>query len=113
MPSKRISWAGCPLPKEPLEAFRARLEQAMLKSVREARLRTNWAVPRTEYEQRVAAYVGAALSPEPQNGFVQSFRRFEATLAWSGAQNGIIATVLKLTVPGVPDMPTASWHSSG
>ena len=54
-----------PLPEKPLEAFRERLVKAMLKSVREARLRTNWTVPRTDYEARVTAVVETALSLKP------------------------------------------------
>ena len=86
----------------------------MLKSVREARLRTNWTVPRTDYEARATAMVETALSLKPDNAFLEGFRRFEETIAWNGAQNGLIEAVLKLTVPGVPDIYQGAelWEQS-
>ena len=103
-----------PLADKPLEVFRERLVQAMLKSVREARLRTNWTVPRTDYEARATAMVETALSLKPDNAFLEGFRRFEETIAWNGAQNGLIEAVLKLTVPGVPDIYQGAelWEQS-
>ena len=46
--------------------------------------------------------------------FLEAFRRFEETIAWNGAQNGLIETVLKLTVPGVPDIYQGAelWEQS-
>lgn len=102
------------IPETSLALFAERLEAAMLKSVREARLRTNWTVPRTEYEERVKALVQGALSPDPNNAFLAAVRAFEDKIAWDGAQNGLIETVLKLTVPGVPDIYQGAelWEQS-
>ena len=105
---------SAPLPVVRFEAFRDRVQRAMLKSVREARTRTNWHVPNTEYEERVLAYVKTALTLDTGNAFLPAFRRFEGTIAWDGAQNGLIQTVLKLTVPGVPDIYQGAelWEQS-
>lgn len=105
---------GVALPAEALAKFQDRLAQAMLKSVREARMRTNWTVPRIEYEERISAYVEAALSPAPGNTFLEAFRDFEGKIALSGACNGLIETVLKLTAPGVPDIYQGAelWEQS-
>jgi (1->4)-alpha-D-glucan 1-alpha-D-glucosylmutase len=86
----------------------------MLKSIREARLRTNWIVPREEYEAQVRAHVEAALSERDDNAFLVSFRAFERSMAVDGAQNGLIETVLKLTTPGVPDVYQGAelWEQS-
>jgi (1->4)-alpha-D-glucan 1-alpha-D-glucosylmutase len=94
-----------------LQGFLERLDGAMLKSVREARLRTNWAVPRTDYEQAVSQFVKAALS---NPNFLEDFRSFDDKIGPLGAQGGLIETVLKLTVPGVPDIYQGAefWEQS-
>jgi len=105
---------GLPLPEGALEAFRERMDQAMLKSIREARVHTNWMVPHADYEARVNTLVQAALSPAADNAFLPSFRAFEAGVAWSGAQNGLIQSAIKLTAPGVPDIYQGAelWEQS-
>jgi (1->4)-alpha-D-glucan 1-alpha-D-glucosylmutase len=97
--------------KAGVDAFGERLLAAMLKSVREARMKTNWAVPKTEYEDQISQFVAVALSSD---AFLASFARFEQTVAVAGAQNGLIETVLKLTVPGVPDIYEGAelWEQS-
>jgi len=81
-----------------------RLQGAMEKSLREARRRTRWTAPETEYETRVAAFVRTALAPAQGNAFLDAARPLLAKLAHAGAVNGLLATVLKLTAPGVPDI---------
>jgi (1->4)-alpha-D-glucan 1-alpha-D-glucosylmutase len=88
---------------EAWDGFRARIAAAMLKSVREAAVHTSWSFGDPAYERAVTAMVEAALHRGPDNGFLRSFRSFEAELAPDGAANGLIQTVLKLTIPGVPD----------
>jgi (1->4)-alpha-D-glucan 1-alpha-D-glucosylmutase len=97
---------------EALDSFRQRVEGAMMKAMREARLRSNWSRPDTECEDKVYQTLRLALTPS--SGFVESFRRFEARLAPWGAQNGLIVTALKLTVPGVPDIYQGAefWEQS-
>jgi (1->4)-alpha-D-glucan 1-alpha-D-glucosylmutase len=95
-----------------LKQFHQRIDAAMLKSVREARTRSNWSIPDERYEKAIADFVATAL--KPGGAFLTSFRDFEARLAWDGAQNGLVATVLKLTVPGVPDIYQGAelWEQS-
>ena len=95
-----------------LAELRQRLDGAMLKSVREARQRTNWSVPRTDYEEAVSRFVEVAL--ELRGAFLASFRKFEQQIGPLGAQNGLIELVLKLTVPGVPDIYQGAefWEQS-
>jgi (1->4)-alpha-D-glucan 1-alpha-D-glucosylmutase len=81
-----------------------RLLGAMQKSLREARLRSSWAAPDAAYEAKVEAFLRRALEPSTENAFLESFKRFAARLCHDGAVNGLIATVLKFTVPGVPDI---------
>lgn len=92
------SW---PVDGSDTEALRGRVKQAMCKSAREAKMRTTWAVPDPAYEQSLLAFVDAAFDSEAFRG---SFLPFQQRVAWLGMQNSLVQTVLKLTVPGVPDI---------
>ncbi len=94
-----------------LAALRKRIGAAMLKSVREARMRTNWTVPKSDYEEALATFIDIAVQP---GAFLDSLLGFERRIATAGAQNGLIQTVLKLTVPGVPDIYQGAerWEQS-
>jgi (1->4)-alpha-D-glucan 1-alpha-D-glucosylmutase len=84
-----------------LEAFEERIQAAMLKSAREAKVRTNWAAPDEEYEAGLRAFIAAAFDNET---FLADFLAFEEGIALSGAANSLVQAVLKFTVPGVPDI---------
>ena len=94
-----------------LEAFHKRLNGAMIKSVREARLRTNWVTPQSEYENLISAFIDRALH---NHEFLDDFRAFERRVGPLGAQNGLVETTLKLTIPGVPDIYRGAefWEQS-
>ena len=78
-----------------------RLAAAVLKSVREAKLRTTWTEPEREYEQAVERAARAV----PENpalagriaGLVRRLAPYERVNTLSG-------TLLHLTMPGVPDL---------
>jgi (1->4)-alpha-D-glucan 1-alpha-D-glucosylmutase len=102
------------LDPERLGRFADRVDAAMLKSIREARLRTNWSAPRSGYEDQVKGYVATALAGARGSPFLQSFRAFERRIGLTGAQCGLIQTTLKLTLPGVPDIYQGAelWEQS-
>jgi (1->4)-alpha-D-glucan 1-alpha-D-glucosylmutase len=102
------------LDRSAVAAFRSRMDEVMLKSVREARTRSSWGAPALDYEKRVLLYVHTALSPDPGNQFLASFREFERTIRVLGALNSAIMTTLKLTAPGVPDIYQGAelWEQS-
>ncbi len=87
-----------------LKTFRARIEGAMLKSMREAKLRTSWDTPDEAYEAAVVDFIRNALDDASTNPFLGSIRAFLTRLAPLGVANSLVQTVLKLTVPGVPDI---------
>ena len=91
-----------------------RLVEAMRKSLREARLRSNWRRPDAVYEGKVEAFIRVALEGSRDNPFLTDFSRFEQSMAAHGALNGLIETVLKLTAPGVPDIYQGAelWEQS-
>lgn len=84
-----------------LEQFQERLQLAMLKSVREAKVHTNWASPDETYEKSLRDYVAAAFSNQD---FLSDFIGFETRIIELGAANSFTQTVLKFTVPGIPDI---------
>ena len=89
---------------EGVAALRSRLEGAMIKSVREAKQHTGWARPDPDYEDAVLRFVGNALDAGRANAFLDSFAGFVGRISEPGARNSLIQAVLKLTVPGVPDI---------
>jgi (1->4)-alpha-D-glucan 1-alpha-D-glucosylmutase len=87
-----------------LEAFRTRIEGAMVKAMREAKVHTTWAAPDNAYEDAVLDFIRHALDVSRTNPFLDSFLSFQARIAWLGMHNSLVQTVLKLTVPGMPDI---------
>jgi (1->4)-alpha-D-glucan 1-alpha-D-glucosylmutase len=89
---------------EAMQAFCERVEGAMIKAVREAKVHTTWVRPDETYEELILRFTRHALDVTRANPFLESFAAFQATVAGLGARNSIVQTVLKLTVPGVPDI---------
>jgi (1->4)-alpha-D-glucan 1-alpha-D-glucosylmutase len=87
-----------------LEDYRRRLESCMLKAVREAKMRSSWAHPDEAYEAAVSGFVQRILDPVRSAKFLTEFRAFAGEVAWFGMLNSLSQTLLKLTVPGVPDI---------
>ncbi len=85
------------------EAYQARMEAALEKSLRESKRHSTWTAPDAEYEQGVRAFARAALSPEGAS-FLATFLPFVKRVARFGVDNSLVQTVLKLTAPGVPDI---------
>jgi (1->4)-alpha-D-glucan 1-alpha-D-glucosylmutase len=84
-----------------ISAFAARIEAAMIKSLRESKLRSTWASPDTPYEEAVLEFVRDAL--EVSRPFLGVFLPFQERIARLGVRNSLVQTVLKLTLPGIPD----------
>lgn len=102
---------GWPLGSADPAPLGERLKKALEKSLREARLRSNWGVPDTEYEGRVADFVDRALGDA---AFVERFHADRAPLLATGRNLALAQLALKLTVPGVPDIYRGAedWEQS-
>jgi (1->4)-alpha-D-glucan 1-alpha-D-glucosylmutase len=87
-----------------LETYRRRIQGAMTKSIREAKLHSSWASPNEPYEGSVRDFVDSALDPDISRAFLTAFLPFQERVARLGVENSLFQTVLKLTVPGVPDI---------
>jgi (1->4)-alpha-D-glucan 1-alpha-D-glucosylmutase len=89
---------------EEQETFCERIENYMLKAIREAKQNTSWINRNTEYENAVTSFVKAALDAGTDNRFLSDFVPFQRRIARIGLWNGLSLTLLKLTCPGVPDI---------
>ncbi|MET0530011.1 MAG: malto-oligosyltrehalose synthase [Microvirga sp.] len=85
-----------------LASFQERLEGYVIKALREAKRHTSWVDPREDYENATLALVRAAL--DPKNKILDRFRALAQRLSILGILNGLTRTVLKMTLPGVPDI---------
>nr|WP_255429552.1 malto-oligosyltrehalose synthase [Ramlibacter albus] len=84
-----------------LDSLRERVQAYMLKAVREAKRHTSWTCPETAYEDALSRYVDAVLRAGP---FVDELQRFTSRIAPFGFRNSLSQLVLKMMVPGVPDV---------
>ncbi len=91
-----------------------RLVAYLEKACREAKLHTNWLSPNEAYETAVAAFVRGALDRDRSAEFLDRLRAFLDQIDPIGALSGLAQTVLKLTLPGVPDVyqGTEFWDLS-
>ncbi len=78
-----------------------RLEGYVEKALREAKRNTNWVDQNHDWEERVKRFAVALLTHRP---FVESFEPFVAEVAAHGERSALGQLLLKLTVPGVPDV---------
>lgn len=97
-----------------LASLAERVEGAMHKAVREGKQRSSWTQPNAAYEQALSRFVKGALTPGAGNPFLADFQRFAARVAWLGALTSLSQTLLRLTMPGVPDIYRGSelWELS-
>jgi (1->4)-alpha-D-glucan 1-alpha-D-glucosylmutase len=99
---------------EELRFFAERIEAAMVKSMREAKLRSTWASPNEAYEEAMLGFVRDALDTSRPNAFLTAFLPFQERVARLGVRNSLVQTALKLTLPGMPDIyqGTELWDLS-
>jgi (1->4)-alpha-D-glucan 1-alpha-D-glucosylmutase len=83
--------------------YRERIVEYMRKATREAKVHTSWAHIDAAYEAATTAFVEAVLDDTRPNPFLDDLRASVEPLAWIGLLNSLSMTVLKHTLPGVPD----------
>ena len=87
-----------------LFAFTERVKGTMVKSVREAKVHSTWDSPNTAYESALVEFIEQSLDAERSRAFLTAFLPFQERVAGLGVHNSLVQTVLKLTLPGVPDI---------
>ena len=95
-----------------LDAYRERMQAWVEKALREAKRRTSWTSPNEAYEQAAKDLIAAALAQG--SPFLDTYRPLAREIAQRGMVRGLSRTVLKLTLPGVPDLyqGTEFWDLS-
>jgi len=83
--------------------FQQRIEQYMMKALREAKVHSSWLSPDDEYEGAVFRFIDAILDRRRANRFFQLFEPFQSRIAQLGIYNSLAQLVIKITAPGVPD----------
>jgi (1->4)-alpha-D-glucan 1-alpha-D-glucosylmutase len=95
------SW---PLEDKEIPEFRKRLQEYVFKAGREAKVHTRWTRPNPEREKVVAQFVTAITRPDRRNHFFGDFLDFQKKISYFGMLNGLAQTLIKLTVPGAPEI---------
>ena len=78
-----------------------RLERYVEKALREAKRNTSWVDQDHDWEDSVKRFACALLTHGP---FLEDFESFEAEVAAAGERSALGQLLLKLTIPGVPDI---------
>jgi len=87
-----------------LRQYAERLRQWQQKALREAKLRSSWNAPNEAYEAACASYIDGLLLDEENQQLRRSVADAAQLIACPGALNGLVQTLLRMTVPGVPDL---------
>lgn len=86
------------------KGFAERIEQYMLKAVREAKEHTSWANGNAEYEDALVQFVRAILDRNSKNRFLADVQNFQESISRFAVFNSLSQSLLKMTSPGVPDI---------
>ncbi|MFN2644994.1 MAG: malto-oligosyltrehalose synthase, partial [Burkholderiales bacterium] len=93
-------WPSHPADEKERASLRERLKAYMLKAVREAKWRTSWINPDTEYEAALERFVNESLA-NPL--FLKELAEVMPRLAHLGLLVSLSQTLVKVASPGVPD----------
>ena len=85
------------------ESAKGRLEQYMLKAVKEAKTRTSWIEPDEAYESALKQFIAAILAGGDESPFLSDVARFVGDIATAGHWNALARLLVHAASPGVPD----------
>ena len=91
-----------------------RIQAYMAKALKEAKINTSWIQPNEDWDAAMHDFVARILDSSPRNKFLPIFLPAAKEIIRLGAMNSLTQTLLKLTVPGVPDIyqGTEIWDYS-
>ncbi len=98
-----VQQSGEPEGAAPAE-YIARIQTYMAKALHEAKLNTSWIQPNEAWDTAMRDFIGKILVSSPRNKFLPGFLPIAQEIARLGAINSLTQTLLKLTLPGVPDI---------
>ena len=87
-----------------LEEYARRLWQWQQKALREAKLQSSWSAPNDAYESATQAFIERLLLSPDGELLRSALGKAVQTIAAPGALNSLAQTLLRMTVPGVPDL---------
>ena len=87
-----------------MENFCQRIIQWQEKAIREAKLRSTWSDPNSDYESACREYIEALLLGERCQALRGELAAAAGELAPAGALNSLTQCLLRMTTPGVPDL---------
>ena len=98
----------------PDASFVQRMAVYAIKAAREGKQQTSWLAPNQSYETGIKQFLVYLLDPRHSNTFIKSFAAFARRAALMGALKSLTQIVLKMTMPGVPDLYQGSelWDLS-
>jgi len=97
------AWPLDPMDSVTYAEFVHRIQEYLIKAMREAKVHTSWINPNEDYERATREFIEAILKLETSNRFLRSFAEFHAPIARAGMYNSLAQTLLKGAAPGVPD----------
>ncbi len=87
-----------------VESLRNRVAEYAVKAAREAKMETTWTAPDEEYEAALRGFIDGLLSPDKGDVALRRIEEAVREIEVAGIVNSLSQTLLKLTVPGVPDI---------
>lgn len=98
------AWPNETMDEDTHATFVRRIQEYMQKALKEAKVNTSWINANEAWDNAVNAFIARILEESPSNQFLADFKEFAARIAHCGAFNSLSQTLLKMTVPGVPDI---------
>ncbi|RWU21521.1 malto-oligosyltrehalose synthase [Pseudomonas alkylphenolica] len=97
-----------------LQDYAERLQQWQRKALREAKLHSSWSAPNDAYEHACLAYTHGILTDPQSQQLRHSLAQAARAIACPGALNSLSQCLLRMSVPGVPDLyqGTEFWDLS-
>src|SRR5581483_11818335 len=92
-----------PLSPSEREGYVKRIQDFMVKAVREAKVNSSWIRPHKQYEEAMSEFVRKILDPALGAAFLKDFEEFQQSIVQAGLNNGLSQALLKVTAPGIPD----------
>ena len=93
-----------PLSGDEKESVRTRVEDYMLKAVKEAKVNNSWTNHDPAYDEAIRTFVRKVFDAETDDGFTEAMRALHKRCARAGRINSIATQLLKACAPGVPDV---------
>jgi (1->4)-alpha-D-glucan 1-alpha-D-glucosylmutase len=108
------AWPLEPYTAEDYAGFVRRIQDYMNKVVHEAKVHSSWLNPNEPYDQAILRFVERILDEKLSKAFLDDLRPFRRRIAHLGMLNSLSQTLLRLTLPGVPDtyQGTELWDFS-